>query len=425
MFKIELSFLFLLSTLPLLTGCNPGSNPETDAEVSDIPAVPVQVAKAEVVTLHPELELVGTLIAVPEQTAVVSPQLGGWVEHVNVVEGEHVKAGQLLAQLDAHAAQTDIERAQGVVAEKTAILHRLKRGYLPREIEGARKDRDKAQATLDGLQNELTALKDLLDRHEISPVTYETKAKAVHAAEAALASAQARVSLLEEGTPVEQIEEAQGLLEVAQADLEHAQLVLKWCSITSPINGIVTKLTARQGQFFDRAIPMVTITDLSSVFVQLRVPSRHFAQVQCGSPVQVRLDSFPGRTFEGTIERVSGEADPLTGNVVVFAKLPNKDNVLRPGLGCVAQVALPEVPDALVIPLAAVGDNSGTPVVTVVRNGTASETVVELGAETSQFVQVTQGLSAGDEVATAGGYGLPEGCQVRIVDNLAAANAGK
>ena len=108
---------------------------------------------------------------------MVSPQLGGWVEKLDAREGQSIKAGEPLVHLDDRTARTDIERAKAVVAEKEAALKRLKRGYLPQELEVARQDRDKAKATADGLRSELAALEDLRQRGEISPVQYETKAK--------------------------------------------------------------------------------------------------------------------------------------------------------------------------------------------------------------------------------------------------------
>ncbi|MCA9218835.1 MAG: efflux RND transporter periplasmic adaptor subunit, partial [Planctomycetales bacterium] len=298
--------------------------------------------------------------------------------------------------------------------EKESAVKRLKRGYLPQEIETARQDRDKAKATVDGLRGELAALDDLLKRREISPVAYETKAKALTAAEAALASADAHLKLFEQGTATELVDEAQSLLEVARADLEHVKLILEWCSITSPIDGVVVQLLAHQGQFFDRAVPLATVIDMSNVFVQLRIPSRNFADVQLGTPVDVQLNALPGQAFRGDISRISGQADPLTGNVIVFAKIENEAHLLRPGLSCEVRVSLPDVPQVLTVPVAAVADNSGTPVVTVIRDGKAYETEVQTGIETRELVQVLKGLAAGDIVATAGGYGLPAGTLVAV-----------
>ena len=381
--------------------------------------VEVQVARVETIKLQPMLDLVGTIVALPEATAVISPQLGGWVNQLKVVEGQSVAAGEVLIEFDARSAQIAVERAKAVVAEKQAVVDRLKSGYLPEEIAAAQQDASNAAATLEGLKNELTALKKLLDRNEISSVMYETKSKAVESATATLASAQERAKLLEAGTRPEMIAEAQGLLDAAKADAEQAALALQWCSITSPIDGVVVQLLARQGQFFDKAAPMITITDLSNVFVQLRIPSRDFAQVKVGAPVEVQLGSLPGQTFAGTIDRISGQADPLTGNIFVFARVVNNNQLLRPGLSCQARISLPSIANALVVPVAAVADNSGTSVVTIIRDGKAYETAIEVGVETQAYAQVLKGLIDGEVVATAGGVGLPAGCPVKVVTDLA------
>ncbi|MCH7687027.1 MAG: efflux RND transporter periplasmic adaptor subunit [Planctomycetes bacterium] len=404
----------LMSVVLLTAGCS--SDVPSDDETADSGALTpvVQTAKVERVTLRPTLDLVGMIVAIPERTAVVSPQIAGWVQKLHVVEGQPVRAGDPLVELDARSAQTAMKRAHAVVAEKAAVVSRLKRGYLPQEIAGARQDADKAAATVDGLRNELTAVKDLLDRGEFSAVLYETKAKALKSAEAARASAEERVKLLKAGTRPEMIDEAQGLLDAANADLEQAQLNLGWCSISSPIDGVVVQLLARRGQFFDRAVPLATVMDLSDVFVQLRIPSRDFGKVQVDTRVEIQLTSLPGRIFHGQVTRISAQADPLTGNVVVFASLKNEDRVLRPGLSCQARIWLPALADVLAVPTAAVADHSGTSVVTVIRDGKAHEVEVETGVETRELIEIRKGLSPGDTVATVGGYGLPTGYPVEI-----------
>ncbi|MCH5375174.1 MAG: efflux RND transporter periplasmic adaptor subunit [Planctomycetes bacterium] len=397
-----------------LAGCSDNTSDTPPVGAIDR-AVSVHVAEAKITTLRPKLNLVGTIIAIPERTAVVSPQLGGWVAKLDVVEGQSVHDGDVLVELDTRSADVSAQRARAIVAEKDAVVKRLKSGYLPEEIAGARQEAHKAAATVDGLRNELAALKNLLDRGEISPVTYETKAETLASAEAALAAAQEQVKLLEAGTRPESIAEAEALLAAANADLAQAELAVELCTITSPIDGVVVQLPARKGQYFDRAVPLATIIDLSAVFAQFRIPSRDFSRVSAGTPVDIQLDALPGRTFPGSVARRSAQADPLTGNVIVYALVENDDHVLQPGLSCSLQVSLPEVADALAVPVAAVADHSGSPVVTVVREGKAYETQVKTGIETQDFVQILNGLSAGDLVATAGGYGLPEGCPVKVV----------
>jgi len=406
-------FLFLT-----MTGCSDKTQETSQAaSLPQEPLVSVRVARTKLTTLRPTLDLVGVIVAIPERIAVVSPQLGGWVSKLEVVESQTVHASDILVELDGRSAQIAVQRAQSLVAGKEAVVSRLQRGYLPEEIAGVRQDADKASATVEGLRNELTALKDLLDRREISSVLYQTKAKALKSAEAALASAEERVKLLEAGTRPEMIAEAQSVLDAAKADLEQAKLVLQWCSIASPIDGVVVQLLARQGQFFDRAIPLATVMDLSEVFAQIRIPSSQFTKVQRGTQVDIQLASLPERSFHGQVTRISGQADPATGNVIVFATVKNSGLLLRPGLGCQVRVSLPEVPDVLAIPVDAVADHSGTTVVTVIRDDKAYETEVEIGTKTVDLIQILQGLSVDDLVATVGGYGLPQGCPIQIKSN--------
>lgn len=402
----------LLSVLPACHHVETGG----DGGASSQPPVEVRVAVAESRTLRPVLDLVGTVVAIPEQTAVVSPQLGGWITRVAVVEGQKVEAREVLVEFDSRAAKLALQRATAVVHEKQATFERLKRGPLPEEIDQARQLARQAKANVAALQNELAALRVLLERKEISEVVYANKSQALEGAVAAAAAAEERVKLLEAGTRPELVEEARGLLEAAQADLARAQLELQWCTVASPIDGIVTQLVARKGQFFDAAQPLATVVDLATVFVQLRIPGDQSAKVGVGTPVTARLAVLPDHEFQGTVARMASQADPATGNVIAFARIRNEGPTLRIGQNCLARVSLPEVPAAVAVPVAAVADNDGQPVVTVVRNSQAFETPVETGIEANGFVQITKGLSAGDRVATWGGYGLPAGCPVKVVD---------
>ena len=393
-----------------------GNTDKVATEDGPLDPVAIQAVAAESQTLRPSLELVGTIIAIPENIASVSSQLGGWIEKLAVVEGQQVHAGDAIAFLDAHTAKTDLDRTRAIVAEKQAVLTRLKRGYLPQELEAARQDRDKTKAAMEAARGELNALKDLRARNEISVVQFETKQKLLAQAEAAYASTSAHATLIEEGTASELIDEAQAFLDAAKADMSHSQLALEWCEIKSPIDGVVTMLPARRGQFFDRAIPLATIMDLSEVFVQLRIPSSEFAKVRAGTKVDLELTAEPGQKISGIVTRIGSQADPLTGNLDVFATVKNATDVLlRPGLSCRARVWLPEISSAIVIPVAAVADRSGISVVTVIRESRAHEIEVKLGSETHDYVQVLEGISPGDLVATSGGYGLPDGCPVKIV----------
>ncbi|MCR4410958.1 MAG: efflux RND transporter periplasmic adaptor subunit [Thermoguttaceae bacterium] len=399
------------------TGCKNAASEEA-AEEDGLPKepVPVRAVKVETTVLRPSIDVVGTLIAIPERTTSVSPQIAGWIQKVQVVEGGQVRAGDVLVFLDSRLAEAEHAKATAAVAEKAAILERLKRGPRPEEIEVARHDAHKAQVAAGALRSEVEALKPLQARNEVSPVQFQKARSALEAAEAESAAALARLKLLEAGTRPEEIAEAEARLAAARAELDSAALNLQLCKIASPIDGVITQLAARQGMYVERTASVATIVDLSKVFMQVRIPSAYLAQVKPGAAVDVRVASLPDTTFRGSIARIGGQADPATGDVDALAEVANENGLLRPGLACRGRVWLPEVADALVVPAAAIADRAGTPVVTVVREGKASEVKVRLGVQTPEKTQVIEGLAPGETVVTEGGYGLPEGCPVRLVE---------
>ncbi|HPM81165.1 MAG TPA: efflux RND transporter periplasmic adaptor subunit [Candidatus Anammoximicrobium sp.] len=398
----------------LLPGCQPAATEEAAEDPLPKEPVPVSAVQAELATLRPSVDLVGTLVALPECTTTVSPQVAGWVQKVLVVEGAAVQAGDELVLLDSRLAEVEVARATASVAEKEAVLAKLKRGYLPQELEMARQDVQKCKETMDSLRAEVAALEPLRQNQELSDVQYQKFTSSLHAAEASHAAAQAKLRLLEAGTPREEIAEAEARVAIAKAELAAATLNRDLCKIASPTAGTVTQLLARQGAFVEHLTPLLTIVDLSRLFMQVRVPNLRMAEIQPGARADVRIISHPEEVLAGTVARISGQADPTTGDVDAFIEVKNGNGDLRPGLACRARVWLPELDNVLTIPVTAVADHAGTPVVTVIRDGKAHEVEARLGVQTMEKVQVLAGLSAGDYVVTEGGYGLPENCPVQV-----------
>ncbi len=324
-------------------GCQK-TTPE-EAEENSLPKapVPVRAVKAEVTTLRPSVDLIGMLVALPECTTTVSPQVGGWVQKVLVVEGATVQAGDELVLLDTRLADVAVAKAQAAVAEKEATLARLKRGYLPQELEIARYEVEKCRETADSLRGEIQALEPLRQNKEISDLQYQKLASSLRAAEAGHAAAEAKLRMLQAGTPPEEIAEAESHVALDQTDLAAAKLNLELCRIVSPTAGTVTELNARHGTFVERSTPLLTIADLSRVFLQVRVPNVHMAQLHVGARVDVHVMSAPESVLQGEVARISSQADRATGDVDAFVLVTNSRGTLRPGLACRGRVWLPEL----------------------------------------------------------------------------------
>ncbi len=403
-----------LACLPGIIGCASNHEGEEQEESSPSSPVPVSVAKALLITLRPSIDLVGTLEGMPERTAIIAPQIAGRIQSVSVVEGAIVNRGHALVQIDNRQSEAERMRAQAVVGQQQAALDRLKHGYLPQEIEIAKQDERQAKSELESLRLSLDATATLHENNEVSDVEFKKLQAMMQRDEAAYAAASAKLDLYQVGTRPEVIAEAQAQLDVAQAELVRAQLAVEFCTITSPIDGVVTQLLSRAGMNVAQSDQLATIVDLSQIFVRLRVPSGYLMSVKQDARVDVDIPSLGEQSFKGKIQRFSGQADPITGDVQAFAVLQNTAGLFRPGLACRVRVWLPPIQQALVVPVSAVADREGTSVLHVVRNNKAYEVEVSIGVETREHVQITEGLSADDTVITAGGYGLPEGCPVDI-----------
>jgi multidrug resistance efflux pump len=92
------------------------------------------------------------------------------------------------------------------------------------------------------------------------------------------------------------VDQARFPRDAAMADLKQAGLALEWCTISSPIDGMVVQLLARQGQYFDRAVSLATIIELTELFVKLRIPASSFGKVQPDTRVEVHLGSMPRKS---------------------------------------------------------------------------------------------------------------------------------
>nr|BAL53273.1 efflux transporter, RND family, MFP subunit [uncultured Planctomycetota bacterium] len=409
--------LVVLGLLLVSHGCYHSAGEE--ANETAVP-VPVRVAKVARQTFVPTLDLVGQVIAIPEQVVDICAKTTGWVDTVAVTEGSQVRMGDVLVKLDPRLAEIELARTKAVQQKAEAYLARLERGYLPQEVTMAEQQLIKAQEELRLAEKKRDALRPLLERHEIPPLQMEEAEAACRQAEAAVAEARAKLELYRAGTPSEELAEAQADVLVAQAQSALAALERDLCTVSSPCNGVVTALRIHRGMVVDKTTLLLTLIDLSKVFVQVRVPAEHAEKISLGAAAKIRDLMGESRTRVGEVARISPTSDPSTGDLLVYVAVDNTEEpVLRPGMSCRVSLDLKKRDNVLVIPTAALADHSGTTVVTVIRDGKAFEIPVTVGARAKDIVEIVSGVSEGELVAEQGGYSLPDGYPVKIVTESA------
>ncbi len=308
-----------------------------------------------------------TIVATATVTAVqgvnVSAETGGRVSKIDFKSGAIVKAGDVLIQLD-----TASEDAQLASAEATASLAR-------------------ANLTRVGkLSKQNLASQDALD------------------------SAEAKVKET-----------------VAQAHNVRALIAKK--TVKAPFPGRLGLRLINLGEILREGDDIVSLQTLDPIYVDFSIPQKSLLRLKPGLEVRVTVDAAPGKTFTGKILATNPEVDPVTRSVRVRAKIANPDEILRAGMFANASVVMPEKQTVLPVAATAIAYATFGDSVFVVeqqKNHQSGETelvlrqqFVRLGQARGDFVDVIDGLNAGETVVTSGVFKLRSGMKV-VIDNTLA-----
>jgi len=212
-----------------------------------------------------------------------------------------------------------------------------------------------------------------------------------------------------------------------EVDIVRAVIAKK--TIRAPFAGRLGIRSVNLGQFVNPGDAIVSLHVLDPVYVDFSLPEQQLTQIQRAMAVRVTTDATPGRVFAGKVTALNPEVDASTRSIKVQATVANGGGEMRPGMFARVQLVLPETQPLLVIPATAVlhapyGDSVF--VITDVRDEKTGTTVkqvqmttVRLGETRGDFVAVTNGLHAGQTVATSGVFKLRNGSPVALDNTLA------
>jgi membrane fusion protein (multidrug efflux system) len=196
---------------------------------------------------------------------------------------------------------------------------------------------------------------------------------------------------------------ARASLGVDQARAASARTALEKMTLRAPFSGQVGLREVSVGEFVNVGQDLVTLVRLDPIEVDFSVPESALAQLRDGQAIQVTVDAFPGDTFDGKVVAIDPVIDPNSRSAKLRAQIPNPDHRLHPGQ--FAQLKLDTgngSANALLVPEQALMQDGDVRFVYTVVDGKAKKTTVKTGTRTPGFVQVTDGLKAGDVVVTAG-----------------------
>ena len=367
--------LMLLAGGLLATGCSRRSQAE---RAGSGPAAAARVATYRVAqrAFQREVEFPATLLAAKDVTIV--SKLPGEIQKMHVAEGDRVKQGQVLVNLDQRDFAIALRHAKAQLAAATAGV-------------------DTAKAGLDAVDTSHARLAALVQEEAVSKSSFDDVDGRRKVTAAQLKGAEAQVQL-------------------AQVAVDAAATNLGYTTIRAPFDGKVGKRMVDQGARVMPQAPLLTVIDASSVKVEGGVAEGDLPYVKQGGPAKITVEALGGVPIEAVVDRIEPVVDSRTRTATVRVVLPNPDGRLQPGMSArvvldLGQGDAPAVPDDAIIK-SELGASRGD--VVVVKEGRARRREVVLGQRAGNMLEVRKGLEAGDQIVRGGQEKLREGQVVEV-----------
>jgi HlyD family secretion protein len=352
----------------------------------------------------------------PIQSFEAHAPVGTTVKKLLVKEGDHVKKGQLLVQLDDAEARSQAARALSQVSAAEADLSAIQSGGNREEVLTVEAQLTKAQGARDAAQRNLDALQRLQQKGAASPAE-------VKDAENQLARANVDLKLLQQKQKgrYSHPEIARVEAEKTNAQSAHAAAedVLSQLNIHAPFDGIVFSLPLHQGAYLNPGDLILQEADLTKVLVRAFVDEPDVGRLTPGQKIEVTWDAIPGRIWNGavntipTVVKLRGTRNVGETTCVV----DNHDFKLLPNINVGITIVTAEHRGALTVPREAVRQDDSVPYVYEIVNNELQRRDVQTSVSNLTLVEVTSGISDNAEVALASVNSKPlhSGLPVKVV----------
>lgn len=301
--------------------------------------VVVEVGRVEAMTLQDDEAAVGSLRS--RQGVMLRPEVAGRVARLGFADGQRVRRGQVLVQLDDTLQQAQVRQAE-------------------------------AQAQI--ARTNLQRSRDLLVANFISQSSVDQGAAA---------------------------------LEVAEAQVALARAQLGRMKILAPFDGVVGLRSVNIGDYVKDGADLVGVEDVSSVWVDFRLPERVMSHLRAGQAVEAMFDALPGRRFQGRVEAMDAQVDTNGRSLLVRARVENPGGLLRPGMFARVRTVFAVREGALMVPEEALVPEGDKRFLVKVVPGPGGEQVsqrleAQVGRRLPGKAEILAGLVVGDLVVTAG-----------------------
>ncbi len=334
----------------------------------------VRVAKARAADAEMTISLPATTLAFA--SANIFARANGYIEVRKVDIGDHVKAGDLLAQITAPELDHQIAQAEATLSQNRATLQQTQAS---RDLARVTNDRDS----------------DLVKKGWVTPQQGDTDRLTLDAQQAAIAIAQSNIAAQE------------ALIRVLQQQKAYQ-------SVIAPFDGIITQRNVDTGSLVQAGTTfMFTLMQSDVIRTQVYVPQDAAFGVAAGVDAVVHVPETPNRTFAGKVTRFAHALAPGTRTLLTEIDIPNPDGALSPGMYVTVELHIPRKTPSIMVPADALVFNGSGVQVAVAHDGTAHLHKVTVARDFGTEVEVRDGINVGDEVILKPAVTLADGSKVQ------------
>jgi RND family efflux transporter MFP subunit len=380
----------------IAAGC---SKTETaQARGRDTAGKPVKVEEIRQETVRRAVEVVGTLAAVDQVT--VSSETEGKVSRILADLGDRVTAGQALIQLDNEKQQYNFDQQKAALARALAQYGATDPQHLP-DIEKT-PDVQKASADLQQAKQSFERASELFKRTLVPRQTLDD-------AETALQSKKASYD-----ASLQTAKNLRASIQASEATMKLADRQFRDTQIRAPFDGYIEKRLVNLGELVKAQMPVIAVVRLDPLKIVAEIPEKMAPWIKDGQPVELHVDAYPQRAFEGKVSRISPAVNTATRAFPFEALVPNRDAVLKPGTFARVHIESGREDQVLTLPYGALQYRYGVNRVFVVDNDKLNVRELKVGDRLGERIEILAGVKAGDRVAVTDVEKLVDGAKVSV-----------
>jgi len=375
--------------------------------------IPVRTALVEKGEVNSFLKVTGVVEA--NETVRVTSEIMGQAKEVKVKNGEEVNRGDILIALGDEQIKIQVAQAQATLDSVQASSDKIKSGARPQVIKQAESALLQAKMNRDSVEENYLRMKKLFTEKAISEQQYEQAKNQYEIADVQYQSAQESYELVIEGAAEEDIKSVEAQVRQAKAALDMARYQLKNTQITAPISGKVTSISVSSGEMISPSIPLLSIIDVSRIFVKVGISEKDISKIKEGQKVSLEIDAFPEEKFRGEVVSKGVAVDQISKTLEVKIEILQSEVDIPIGVFARGDILVKTNQNALIVPSSALTRKKTGIYVYVIEEGIARQKEVVLGIIQDERVEILDGLSEEEEIVVLGNQELEDGLKVNVL----------